>query len=66
MARTARLRRVVWAEAVTLQRGLPESAMGLNLLAQVGVVTRPAEDVQQPAEEHAHAHQALRPAASTR
>ena len=48
------LRRIVCSEAVTLQCILPERAMGLDLLAQVGVVARPTEEVQQPSEERLH------------
>ena len=47
-------RRVVGIEAVTLQRGLSERAMRLDLLAQVSVVTRAAEQVQQTAKECVH------------
>ena len=47
-------RRVVGTEAVTLQRGLSESAMRLDLLAQIGVVPRAAEQVQQTAKERVH------------
>src|SRR5207253_8626781 len=49
-----RMHRIVGSDAVTLQRRLPESAMGLNLLTQVSVVTRPAEDLQQPSEDCIH------------
>ena len=38
-------------QSVTLKRGLSEPAVGLDLFAQVGVVTRPAKKVQQPAED---------------
>ena len=44
-------RRVGGTEAVTLQRGLSERAMRLDLLAQIGVVPRAAEQVQQTAKD---------------
>ena len=43
------INRVGGTQAVMFQRGLSESAMRLHFLTQVGVVTRAAEEVQQPA-----------------
>ena len=50
----ARPRRGVGREAVTLERVLTKSAVRLDLVTQIGVVARAAEEVQQPAKKRAH------------
>ena len=56
----ARLRGLVRWKTVTLQRLLPERAMRLDLLAQIGGMARPAKEVQQPLEDVVHqSHQRM-------
>ena len=50
----ARVRGLLWREAVALERVLPKRAVRLDLRAQIRVVARPTEEVQQSSEERLH------------